>query len=126
MATVYFIRTEGIAGRELRDSLVIRRGKMLGSHRRGQLIEDADVSGLALGSRSAIARMYRISPGSLKARFRREAEAAAALNHPNICTVHEIAEANGKTFIAMALIDCEPLEKRIEAGPLKLKDTLST
>ena len=60
----------------------------------------------------------------IKARFRREAEAAAALNHPNICTVHEIAEANGKTFIAMAFIEGEPLEKKIEAGPLKLKDAL--
>ncbi len=62
----------------------------------------------------------------VKARFRREAEAAAALNHPNICTVHEIAEANGKTFIAMALLEGEPLEKKIEAGPLKLKDALET
>ena len=60
----------------------------------------------------------------VKARFRREAEAAAALNHPNVCTVHEIAEANGKTFIAMAFLEGEPLEKKIEAGPLKLKDSL--
>ena len=60
----------------------------------------------------------------VKARFQREAEAAAALNHPNICTVHEIAEANGRTFIAMAFIEGEPVEKKIEAGPLKLKDAL--
>ena len=60
----------------------------------------------------------------VKARFRREAEATAALNHPNVCTVHEIAEANGKTFIAMAFLEGEPLEKKIEAGPLKLKDAL--
>ena len=58
------------------------------------------------------------------ARFRREAEAAAALDHPNICTVYEIAEANGKTFIAMAFIEGDSLEERIEAGPLKLKDAL--
>ena len=60
----------------------------------------------------------------IKARFHREAEAAAALNHPNVCTVHEIAEANGRTFIAMAFLEGEPLEKKIEAGPLKLKDAL--
>ena len=60
----------------------------------------------------------------IKARFRREAEAAAALNHPNICTVHEIAEENGRTFIAMAFLEGEPLEKKIEAGPLKLNDAL--
>ena len=60
----------------------------------------------------------------IKTRFHREAEAAAALNHPNVCTVHEIAEANGRTFIAMAFLEGEPLEKKIEAGPLKLKDAL--
>ena len=57
-------------------------------------------------------------------RFEREAKAAAALNHPNICTVHEIAEANGATFIAMAFLEGEGLDKKIEAGPLKLTDAL--
>ena len=60
----------------------------------------------------------------IKARFRREAEAAAALNHPNVCHVYEINEVEGKTFIAMAFLEGEPLEKKIEAGPLKLKDAL--
>ena len=58
------------------------------------------------------------------ARFRREAEAAASLNHPNICHVYEITEAEGKTFIAMAFIEGEPLEKKVEAGPLKLTEVL--
>ena len=57
-------------------------------------------------------------------RFEREAKAAAALNHPNVCTVHEIAEADGRTFIAMAFLEGESLDKKIEAGPLKLKDAL--
>ena len=60
----------------------------------------------------------------VKARFRREAEAAAALNHPNVCHVYEISEVEGKTFIAMAFLEGEPLEKKIEAGPLKLKEAL--
>ncbi len=60
----------------------------------------------------------------VKARFRREAEAAAALNHPNVCHVYEISEVEGKTFIAMAFLEGEPLEKKIEVGPLKLKDAL--
>ena len=62
----------------------------------------------------------------IKARFRREAEATAALNHPNVCHVYEINEVEGKTFIAMAFLEGEPLEKKIEAGPLKLKDALDT
>ena len=60
----------------------------------------------------------------IKARFRREAEAAAAVNHPNVCHVYEIDEVEGKTFIAMAFIEGESLEKKIEASPLKLKNAL--
>ena len=59
-----------------------------------------------------------------KARFLREAKAAAALDHPNICTVYEIAEADGKTFIAMAYLEGESLEEHITKGPLSLKDAL--
>ena len=54
----------------------------------------------------------------------RQSFAAAALNHPNVCTVYEIAEANGRTFISMAFLEGESLEAKIEAGPLKLKDAL--
>ena len=57
-------------------------------------------------------------------RFHREAEAAASLHHPNICPVYEIAEADGKTFIAMAFIEGESLDKKIERGPLKLDEVL--
>ena len=59
-----------------------------------------------------------------KSRFLREARAAAALQHPNIYTVHEIDEAGGQTFAAMAYIDGESLEKKIEAGPLELGEAL--
>jgi len=59
-----------------------------------------------------------------KERFVHEAQAASALDHPNICTVHEIDEANDQTFIAMACIDGPNLKERVQAGPLKLDEAL--
>ena len=57
-------------------------------------------------------------------RFEREAKAAAALNHPNICTIHEIDEVNGRTFLALEFVEGDSLEKKIERGPLALKEAL--
>jgi len=60
----------------------------------------------------------------VKERFIREAQAAASLDHPNICTVYEFDEAEEKAFISMAYIEGQSLKKRIESGPLELKDAL--
>ena len=59
-----------------------------------------------------------------KERFLREAQAAAALDHSNICTVHEIDEVEGKTFIAMAFIEGPTVKDKIAERPLKLEEAL--
>ncbi len=59
-----------------------------------------------------------------KKRFLREAQAAAALDHSNICTVHEIDEVEGETFIAMAYIEGQTVKDKIAERPLKLEEAL--
>jgi TolB-like protein/Tfp pilus assembly protein PilF/predicted Ser/Thr protein kinase len=58
------------------------------------------------------------------ARFVHEARSAAALDHPNICTVHEIGKAEDQTFITMAYIEGQSLKDKIEAGPMRIGEAV--
>jgi serine/threonine protein kinase/Tol biopolymer transport system component len=59
-----------------------------------------------------------------KARFLHEAQAAASLDHPNICTIYAIEETEGNTFIAIAYLEGESLKEKIQKGPLKIEEAL--
>src|SRR5205807_4673039 len=57
-------------------------------------------------------------------RLVREARAAAKLDHPNICSIYEVSEADGRSFIAMQYLEGETLDGRINSKPLELKESL--
>src|SRR5207237_3092779 len=57
-----------------------------------------------------------IADEKARLRFLREARTASSLNHPGLCTIHEVGEADGQIYIVMELIEGEPLQKKIAGG----------
>ena len=81
---------------------------------------------LRLGRRVALKLLhdeFANDPLSLS-RFEREAKAASSLSHPNICTVYEIDDSAGRTFIAMELLEGQTLRQRIAGKPMEIDDVL--
>jgi TolB-like protein len=75
----------------------------------------------SLGRRVAVKTIAETDGGARK-RFRREARAAAGVNHPNVCQVYEIGEDSGQLFIAMELLEGESLAERLRRGPLSVAE----
>ncbi len=100
-----------------------------------KILEELGAGGMGVVYKAEDTKLKRtvalkfLSPQSLgskqeQSRFIHEAQAAAALNHPNICTIYEIDERQGQSFIAMECVEGESLRTKIESGPLKLDDAI--
>ena len=113
--------SESVLGRTLGHYFVEAR---LGAGGMGEVYLARD---LALGRKAALKLLDPIiaRDASSRARFLREARLAASLDHPNICTIHEVGESEGRPFIAMQYVEGKTLKEVIGGRPLKLDGLLS-
>src|SRR6187455_545958 len=61
---------------------------------------------------------------ALRTRFEREARTVSSLNHPHICTLHDVGRENGTDYLVMELVEGESLAQRLTRGPIPLADVL--
>jgi TolB-like protein/Tfp pilus assembly protein PilF/predicted Ser/Thr protein kinase len=105
-------------------------GSSLGNYRIERLLGRGGMGAVFLAYDTTLHRHVALklvgaaSAEQARGRLLREARSAAALNHPGICTIHEVGEADGSAFIAMEYVDGQPLNDRIAGGPLAIEDVL--
>src|SRR4030095_6067967 len=76
--------------------------------------------------RSKCSRLMLLATPAFRARFEREAKAISSLNHPHICTLHDIGHQEGTDFLVMEYLEGETLSNRLARGPLPLAQALQT
>jgi non-specific serine/threonine protein kinase len=113
--------------------LHLKKGQMIGG--KYKIVEKIGEGGMGIVYKAEDTKLKRnvalkFLPSELmrdkkaKARFIQEAQAAAALNHHNICIIHEVDEADDQTFIAMEYIEGQTLKEKIETGPLGVDEAV--
>jgi serine/threonine protein kinase len=112
--------------------MALQSGTKLGPY---EIVAPLGAGGMGEVYRARDTRLHRdvaikVLPGhlstntDLKQRFEREARAISAFNHPHICTLHDVGSQDGVEFLVMELVEGETLAKRLERGPLPLKEQL--